>query len=62
MKNDLDFKLIKPDKSPSDFVEGFLDVTQQVRHDTYQTPGVATENMGITPEGWKAIKRMEKVR
>lgn len=30
--------------------------------DTYQTLGVATEIMGITPEGWKAIKQMEKAR
>jgi methylmalonyl-CoA/ethylmalonyl-CoA epimerase len=28
--------------------------------DTYQTLGVATEIMGITPEGWAAIKQMEK--
>ncbi len=26
--------------------------------DTYQTMGVATEIMGITPEGWKAIAQM----
>ncbi|HEY8916180.1 MAG TPA: VOC family protein [Chitinophaga sp.] len=30
--------------------------------DTYQTLGVATEIMGITPEGWGAIKQMEKAR
>lgn len=30
--------------------------------DTYKTLGVATEIMGITPEGWKAIEQMEKVR
>lgn len=28
--------------------------------DTYQTLGVATEIMGITPEGWIAIKQMQK--
>lgn len=28
--------------------------------DTYQTLGVATEIMGITPEGWAAVKQMEK--
>lgn len=28
--------------------------------DTYETLGVATEIMGITPGGWKAIKQMEK--
>ncbi len=30
--------------------------------DTYQTLGVATEIMGITPEGWIAIEQMQKVR
>ena len=30
--------------------------------DTYQTLGVATEIMGITPDGWKAIKQREKGR
>jgi len=30
--------------------------------DTYQTLGVATEIMGITPEGWVAIKKMEKTK
>ena len=28
--------------------------------DTYKTLGVATEIMGITPEGWNAVKQMEK--
>jgi methylmalonyl-CoA/ethylmalonyl-CoA epimerase len=28
--------------------------------DTYKTTGVATEIMGITPEGWKALEGMEK--
>jgi hypothetical protein len=28
--------------------------------DTYQTLGVVTEIMGITPEGWVAIKQMEQ--
>lgn len=28
--------------------------------DTYQTLGVATEIMGITPEGWSAIEQMKK--
>jgi hypothetical protein len=27
--------------------------------DTYQTLGLATEIMGITPEGWKIIQQME---
>ncbi|MGN7824361.1 VOC family protein [Chitinophaga sp. 22536] len=30
--------------------------------DTYRTLGVATEIMGITPAGWKAIEQMEKGR
>jgi hypothetical protein len=30
--------------------------------DTYQILGVATEIMGITPEGWVAIKQMQKER
>lgn len=30
--------------------------------DTYKTLGVATEIMGITPEGWQAIKQMQKAR
>ncbi len=30
--------------------------------DTCQTPGVATEIMGIMPEGWIAIEQMQKVR
>jgi len=28
--------------------------------DTYQTLGVATEIMGITPEGWAAIEQMKR--
>jgi methylmalonyl-CoA/ethylmalonyl-CoA epimerase len=28
--------------------------------DTYQTMGVVTEIMGITPDGWKAIKQMQQ--
>jgi len=28
--------------------------------DTYKTTGVATEIMGITPEGWKALEKMEQ--
>ena len=30
--------------------------------DTYQTLGVATEIMGIAPEGWMAIEQMQKAR
>ncbi len=29
-------------------------------YDTYQTLGIVTEIMGITPDGWKAIEQMEK--
>lgn len=30
--------------------------------DTYQTLGVATEIMGITPEGWRIVEQMEKAQ
>jgi hypothetical protein len=30
--------------------------------DTYETLGVVTEIMGITPEGWKAIEKMQQSR
>ncbi len=30
--------------------------------DTYRTLGVVTEIMGITPEGWTAIRQMQKAR
>jgi hypothetical protein len=30
--------------------------------DTYKVLGVATEIMGITPDGWKAIKQMEQAK
>ncbi|XZF14773.1 VOC family protein [Chitinophagaceae bacterium MMS25-I14] len=30
--------------------------------DTYETLGVVTEIMGITPEGWTAIEQMQKAR
>lgn len=30
--------------------------------DTYQTLGVVTEIMGITPEGWIAVEAMQQVR
>jgi methylmalonyl-CoA/ethylmalonyl-CoA epimerase len=30
--------------------------------DTYQTLGVATEIMGITPEGWIAVEQMQMAR
>ena len=36
-------------------------IARMVFFDTYQTLGVTTEIMGITPEGWNAIKQMEQV-
>lgn len=44
-----------------------LEVISEVNHpiarmvffDTYQTLGVATEIMGVTPEGWAAIEQMK---
>ena len=49
------------------FVEDGYDLISEVNHpiarmaffDTYKTLGVVTEIMGITPEGWKAIRQME---
>lgn len=35
-------------------------VARMAFFDTYQTLGVATEIMGITPEGWNAIEQMQK--
>jgi methylmalonyl-CoA/ethylmalonyl-CoA epimerase len=35
-------------------------IAQMAFFDTYQELGVVTEIMGITPEGWAAIKQMEK--
>ncbi|RPE12551.1 hypothetical protein EGT74_03075 [Chitinophaga lutea] len=34
-------------------------IARMVFFDTYQTLGVVTEIMGITPEGWKAIEQMK---
>jgi methylmalonyl-CoA/ethylmalonyl-CoA epimerase len=34
-------------------------IARMVFFDTYQTLGVVTEIMGITPEGWKAIEGMK---
>ncbi|MRG45091.1 hypothetical protein GFS24_08190 [Chitinophaga sp. SYP-B3965] len=58
------------DRITSDLREQGYAVISEVDHpiarmaffDTYETLGVATEIMGITPEGWKAIKQMEKAR
>jgi rRNA processing protein Gar1 len=36
-------------------------IARMVYFDTYQTLGVVTEIMGITPEGWIAIEQMQKV-
>lgn len=35
-------------------------IARMIFFDTYQTLGVATEIMGITPEGWIAIEQMKK--
>ena len=35
-------------------------IARMVFFDTYQTLGVATEIMGITPEGWIALEQMER--
>ncbi len=35
-------------------------IAQMAFFDTYKTLGVATEIMGITPEGWAAIEHMQK--
>ncbi|MGN6438964.1 MAG: VOC family protein [Agriterribacter sp.] len=35
-------------------------IARMVFFDTYQTLGVVTEIMGITPEGWGAIEQMQK--
>lgn len=35
-------------------------IARMVFFDTYQTLGVATEIMGITPEGWIAVEQMQK--
>lgn len=34
-------------------------IAHMVFFDTYQTLGVATEIMGVTPEGWAAIEQMK---
>ncbi len=58
------------DKIISDLLEQGYTKISEVDHpiarmayfDTYKTLGVVTEIMGITPEGWNAIKQMEKAR
>lgn len=37
-------------------------IAQMAFFDTYRTLGVATEIMGITPEGWTAIKQMQGIK
>jgi hypothetical protein len=57
------------EKITSDLREQGYEMISQVDHpiarmaffDTYQTLGVATEIMGVTPEGWGAIKQNGKV-
>ena len=58
------------DRVISDLSEQGYAIISEVDHpiarmaffDTYQTLGVATEIMGITPEGWIAIEQMRKAR
>lgn len=37
-------------------------IAKMIFFDTYNTLGVVTEIMGITPEGWKILEQMEKPR
>jgi hypothetical protein len=37
-------------------------VARMAYFDTYQTPGVVTEIMGITPQGWNAGAQMKKFK
>ncbi|MEO5997390.1 MAG: VOC family protein [Chitinophagaceae bacterium] len=56
------------DQVISDLCEQGFAIISEVSHpiarmaffDTYQTLGVATEIMGITPDGWIAIEQMQK--
>lgn len=58
------------DRVTSDLRQQGHQIISQVDHpiarmaffDTYQTLGVATEIMGITPQGWKAIEQMQSAR
>lgn len=58
------------DRVTSDLCEQGYAIISEVDHpiarmaffDTYQTLGVATEIMGVTPEGWIAIEQMQKPR
>ncbi|MCF6404849.1 VOC family protein [Chitinophaga filiformis] len=58
------------EKITSELREQGYEVISEVDHpiarmaffDTYQTMGVATEIMGITPEGWSIVKQMEKAQ
>ncbi len=58
------------DRVTNDLLEQGYVIISEVDHpiarmaffDTYQTLGVVTEIMGITPEGWVAIEQMQKTR
>ncbi len=58
------------DRVNSDLSEQGYAIISKVDHpiarmaffDTYQKLGVATEIMGITPEGWIAVEQMQKAR
>ena len=56
------------DRVMNDLLQQGFEIISEVDHpvarmaffDTYQTLGVATEIMGVTPEGWAAIEQMKK--
>jgi methylmalonyl-CoA/ethylmalonyl-CoA epimerase len=58
------------DRLSSDLRDQGYEVISEVDHpiarmaffDTYRTLGVATEIMGVTPEGWAAIQQMQNAR
>jgi len=58
------------EKVTGDLLEKGFAVISEVDHpiakmaffDTYQTLGIVTEIMGITPEGWKTIERMKEIK
>ena len=58
------------DRVTSDLSKQGYEIISEVDHpiarmaffDTYQTLGVATEIMGITPDGWSAIQHMQKAQ
>ena len=60
-----DFERLTTDlRSQGHAVIGELDhpIARMAFFDTYQTLGVATEIMGITPDGWAAVEQMKHRR